>query len=157
VDLFIYPYLFNFECFLSLGAVTWKERHNLWVLGSTSELVNLTILAKKIYIYLLLEFLEAKSQREKKMYLKGALDSAYFHRMRKATIYQIDTTGKLCRYQIRTLSYIKTKRVMHQELRRQVKIHKIFEKLNTGINIYIFLPPPFFFFLINVKKQQRHA
>jgi len=49
------------------------------------------------------------------MYLKGALDSAYFHRMRKATIYQIDAAWKLCRYQTRTLSYIKAKRLMHQE------------------------------------------
>jgi hypothetical protein len=77
------------------------------------------------------------------MYLKGALDSAYIHRMRKATIYQINAAGKLCRYQTRTLSCIKAKRVMHQELRHQVKIHKISEKLNTGINICIFLP--FFF------------
>jgi lactam utilization protein B len=43
------------------------------------------------------------------MYLRGALDSAHFHRMRKATIYQIDAAGKLCRYQTRTLSYIKAK------------------------------------------------
>jgi hypothetical protein len=35
----------------------------------------------------------------------------------------------------KTLSYIKEKRVMHQELRHQVKIHKISEKLNIGINI----------------------
>jgi hypothetical protein len=35
-----------------------------------------------------LEFPEAKSQREKIMYLRGALDSAqFFHRMRKITIY----------------------------------------------------------------------
>jgi hypothetical protein len=47
VDLFIYPYLISFECFLSLGAATYKECPDLWVLGSTSELVNLTILAKK--------------------------------------------------------------------------------------------------------------
>jgi hypothetical protein len=64
VDLFIYPYLFSFECFLSLGAVTQKECQNLWVLGSTSELVNLTILAKKKSLSL--ECPEAKSQREKK-------------------------------------------------------------------------------------------
>jgi hypothetical protein len=76
------------------------------------------------------------------MYLKGALDSAYFHRTRKTIIYQIDEAGKLCRYQTRTLSYIKAKRVMHEQLRNQVKIHKISEKLNTGINICIFLPPP---------------
>jgi lactam utilization protein B len=61
--------------------------------------------------------------------------------MGKVTIYQIDAVGKLCRYQTRTLSYIKPKRVMHQELRHQVKIHKISEKLNTGINICIFPPP----------------
>jgi hypothetical protein len=129
VDLFIYPYLFSFECFLSLGAATQKECQNLWVLSSTSELVNLTILAttKKS---LSLEFPEAKSQREK-TYLRGALDSAHFHRMRKVTIYQIDAAGKLCRYQTITLSYIKAKRVMHQELRHQVKIHKKSEKLNT--------------------------
>jgi hypothetical protein len=47
VDLFIYPFLFSFECLLSLGVATYKECHNLWILGSTSELVNLTILAKK--------------------------------------------------------------------------------------------------------------
>jgi len=51
------------------------------------------------------------------MYLKEALDNAYFHHMRKATIYQIDAARKLCRYQTRTLSYIKEKRVIHQELR----------------------------------------
>jgi hypothetical protein len=61
------------------------------------------------------------------MYLRGALDSVYFHRMRKVTIYQIDEAGKLCISQTRTLSYIKTKRVMHQELRHHVKIHKISE------------------------------
>jgi hypothetical protein len=43
--------------------------------SSTSELVNLTILAKKS---LSSEFPEAKHQREKKKYLKGALDSAQF-------------------------------------------------------------------------------
>jgi len=48
---------------------------NLWVLGSTSELVNLTILAKK---YLSSKFPEAKSQREKKIYLREALDSAQY-------------------------------------------------------------------------------
>jgi hypothetical protein len=88
------------------------------------------------------------------MYLKGALDSAYFHRTRKTIIYQIDEAGKLCRYQTRTLSYIKAKRVMHEQLRHQVKIHKISEKLNTGINICIFLPPPPF---RKREKQQKHA
>jgi len=53
VDLFIYPFLFSFECFLLLGAATYKKS-------------------------LSLEFLEAKSQREKKKYLRGALDSAQF-------------------------------------------------------------------------------
>jgi hypothetical protein len=72
--------------------------------------------------------------------------------MRKATIYQIDAVGKLCRYQTRTLSYIKAKRVMHKELRHQVKIHKIFEKLKLGINVHIFLPSPPYFFL---KKKQK--
>jgi hypothetical protein len=62
------------ECFLSLGAATKKECQNLWGLGSTSELVNLTILAKKS---LSLKFPEAKSQRAK-MYLRGALDSSHF-------------------------------------------------------------------------------
>jgi hypothetical protein len=33
------------------------------------------------------------------MYLRGALDNAHFYRMRKATIYQKDAAGKLCRYQ----------------------------------------------------------
>jgi hypothetical protein len=32
------------------------------------------------------EFSEAKNQRRKKMYLRGALDSAQIHRMRKVTI-----------------------------------------------------------------------
>jgi hypothetical protein len=41
------------------------------------------------------------------MYLRGALDSAHFHLMRKATIYQRDAAGKLCKYQAWTLSYIK--------------------------------------------------
>jgi len=90
------------------------------------------------------------------MYLRGALDSAYFHRMRKATIYQINAVGKLYIYQTRTLSYIKAKRVMHQELRHQVKIHKISEKLNTGINICNFLPPFFFFFFLKGKKQKNN-
>jgi hypothetical protein len=81
--------------------------------------------------------------------------------MRKVTIYQINAAGKLCRYQTRTLSYIKAKRLMHQELRHQVKIHKIYEKLNTRINICNFLLLFFFFFLVLLKnkrqKQQRHA
>jgi lactam utilization protein B len=81
-------------------------------------LVNFTILAHK---NLSKDFLEAKNQRRKKMYLRGALDSAHFHRMRKVTIYQIDAAGKLCRYQTRTLRYIKVKGLMHQELRHQVK------------------------------------
>jgi hypothetical protein len=85
------------------------------------------------------------------MYLRGALDSAYFHRMRKATIYQINAVGKLYIYQTRTLSYIKAKRVMHQELRHQVKIHKISEKLNTGINLCIFLP----LFFFSKKKNEK--
>jgi hypothetical protein len=41
------------------------------------------------------------------MYLRGALDSAHFHRLRKATIYQTDVAGKLYRYQAWTFSYIK--------------------------------------------------
>jgi hypothetical protein len=81
------------------------------------------------------------------MYLKGALDSAYFHRTRKTIIYQIDEAGKLCRYQTRTLSYIKAKRVMHEQLRHQVKIHKISEKLNTGKKIK----------KKRREKQQKHA
>jgi hypothetical protein len=39
---------------------------------------------------------------------------------------------------------------MHQELRHQVKIHKIFEKLNKGINICIFLP---LFFVENKSRK----
>jgi len=73
--------------------------------------------------------------------------------MRKVTIYQIDAAGKLCKYQTRTLSYIKAKRVMHQELRHQVKIHKISEKLNTGINLCIFLP---LFFFSKKKKRKKN-
>jgi hypothetical protein len=45
------------------------------------------------------------------MYLRRALDSAHFHLMRKITIYQIDPVGKLCRYQTRTFSYIKAKKI----------------------------------------------
>jgi hypothetical protein len=86
VDLFTYPYLFSFECFLSLGAATYKECQNLWVLGSTSELVNLTILEKKKKISHL-EFPEAKSERrEKKNTLGEPWKMHKFHRMRKATI-----------------------------------------------------------------------
>jgi dsDNA-specific endonuclease/ATPase MutS2 len=33
------------------------------------------------------------------MYLRGALDSAHFHRMGKVTIYHQDATGKLSKYQ----------------------------------------------------------
>jgi hypothetical protein len=33
------------------------------------------------------------------MYLRGALDSVHFHRLRKATIYQTDAAGRFCRYQ----------------------------------------------------------
>jgi len=87
----------------------------------------LTILAHK---NLSKDFSEAKNRRRKKMYLRGALDSAHFHFMRKVTIYQIDAVGKLCRYQTKTLSYIKVKGLMHQELRHQVKIHRISKKLN---------------------------
>jgi hypothetical protein len=42
------------------------------------------------------------------MYFRGALDSAHFHRISKVTIYQKDVAGKLCRYQARSLNYIKT-------------------------------------------------
>jgi hypothetical protein len=78
--------------------------------------------------------------------------------MKKVTIYQIDAAGKLCKYHARTLSYIKAKRVMYQELRHQVKIHKISEKLKTGINIRKFLsPPPPPFKEKKKAKQQKHA
>jgi lactam utilization protein B len=90
------------------------------------------------------------------MYLRGALDSAYFHHMRKITIYQIDAVGKLCRYQTRTLSYITAKRVMNQELRHQVKIHKISEELKLGINVCILLPSSHFFFK-KIKAEKKHA
>jgi hypothetical protein len=54
--------------------ITWccnlEKMLNLWVLGSTSELVNLTILAKKS---LSIEFPEAKSQSEKKKCTLGEL------------------------------------------------------------------------------------
>jgi hypothetical protein len=45
---------------------------------------------------------------------------------------------------------------MHQELRHQVKIHRISEKLNKGIKFCISLP---FFFLLKIKaeKQQKHV
>jgi hypothetical protein len=44
---------------------------------------------------------------------------------------------------------------MQQELRYQVKIHRISEKLNKGIKICIF---PFFLWKKNSKrKQQKHA
>jgi hypothetical protein len=47
---------------------------------------------------------------------------------------------------------------MHQELRHQVKVHKISEKLNKRIKICIFLPPLFFFLLkIKADKQQKHV
>jgi hypothetical protein len=46
---------------------------------------------------------------------------------------------------------------MHQELRHQVKIHKISEKLKTRINICIFPPPPFFVENNKIEKQQGHA
>jgi hypothetical protein len=94
--------------------------------------------------------------REKKMYLRGALDRAYFHRMRRVTIYQIDVAGKLCRNQTRTLSYIKAKRLMHQELRYQVKTHKISEKLKLWINVCIFLPPIFFKKKIKRRKKNKN-
>jgi hypothetical protein len=45
--IFLFIRFYSIECFLSLGAATKKEWQNLWVLGSTSELVNLTILAKE--------------------------------------------------------------------------------------------------------------
>jgi hypothetical protein len=42
---------------------------------------------------------------------------------------------------------------MHQELRRQVKIHRISEKLNKGIKISIFLPPTPFFLVENKSRK----
>jgi hypothetical protein len=44
---------------------------------------------------------------------------------------------------------------MHQELRRQEKIHKISEKLNKGIKICIILPPPLFFFENKSRKTTK--
>jgi hypothetical protein len=70
VDLFIWPVSFNFECLLSLGAATYKECKNLWILSSTSELVNLTILNKKKISLI-------KKSEERKKYIRGALDSAH--------------------------------------------------------------------------------
>jgi hypothetical protein len=46
---------------------------------------------------------------------------------------------------------------MHQELRHQVKIHWISEKLSKGIKLCIFLPPHPFLLKIKVEKQQKHA
>jgi len=58
-------------------------------LGSTSELFNLTIIAKK-KISLKIIFKKQKNRDKKKIKknknLRGALDSGRKHRMRKATI-----------------------------------------------------------------------
>jgi hypothetical protein len=83
MDLLIYPYLFNCECFLPLGAATYKKCQNLWVLVLISKLVNLTILAQKKNLS---KDISEEKKSEKKKNLRGALDSAYFHRMRKVTI-----------------------------------------------------------------------
>jgi hypothetical protein len=96
VDLFTYPYLFSFECFLSLGAATYKECQNLWVLGSTSELVNLTILAKTISH---LKFSEAKSQRREKNTLGELWIMHNFSLHNKSNYLVLRCTGKLNRYQ----------------------------------------------------------
>jgi hypothetical protein len=64
-DLFIYLKLLKYKCFCHLVL-------------QPRELVNLTILAKKKKISLSSEFLEAKNQIVKKMYLRGALDSRQF-------------------------------------------------------------------------------
>jgi hypothetical protein len=65
--------------------ITWcynlGESQNFEVLGSTSELINLTILAKekrKRKISPLSEFSKDKNLKGKKMYLKRILDSAQF-------------------------------------------------------------------------------
>jgi hypothetical protein len=80
MDLFVYPYLLKIKCFLSLSAVNYKECQNLWVLGSISKLVNLTIFAKKNLSHQNFQKLKI---RERKMYLRGALDSTQFHCMGK--------------------------------------------------------------------------
>jgi hypothetical protein len=43
---------------------------------------------------------------------------------------------------------------MHQELRHQVKIHKISKKLKLGINVCIFLRLPFF---LKKKMKKKHT
>jgi hypothetical protein len=42
----------------------------------------------------LIQNFQKQEVREKKMYLRGVLDSAHFHRMRKVTIQLLDTQKK---------------------------------------------------------------
>jgi hypothetical protein len=107
VDPFIYPFLFNFEYLLSLGAVTLKECQNLWVLGSTSELVNLTILAKQ---NLPKKKSRSKKSEERHKYLMGALDSAHFSLQEKSDYLvwmPLGNYADIKKKKKKTLSYIK--------------------------------------------------
>jgi hypothetical protein len=59
------------------------------------------------------------------MYLRGALDSAHFHHMRKVTIQPLGKTWQ--KYSHKLSIIFKHSQLMHNELRYQVKIQAIFD------------------------------
>jgi len=73
------------------------------------------------------------------MYLKGALESAHFHRMRKVTIQLLHTHEKLGRYKLSIIS--KQSQLMHNELRYQAKIQAISDmpRKNKFPNFFLLL------------------
>jgi hypothetical protein len=59
------------------------------------------------------------------MYLRGALESAHFHCMRKVTIQLLQSREKLGRYSHKLSIISKQSQLTHIELRYQAKIYAI--------------------------------
>jgi hypothetical protein len=93
------------------------------------------------------------------MYLRGALESAHFHRMKKVTIQLLCI--KLGRYSGKLSIISNQNRLMHNELRYQAKIQAIsnMPRKEKKYNFMQFLPNFFFFFFLKkVKnKNSKHA
>jgi hypothetical protein len=81
------------------------------------------------------------------MYFRGALESAYFHRMRKVTIQLLRTEEKTWQiYSHKLLIISKQSQLMHNKLRYQAKIQAISDMpRKRKKNLLQFLPIFFFF------------
>jgi len=118
--------------------------------------VNLAILSKTSS---LIQKVKKQKVREGKMYLKGALDSAHFHRMRKEPILLLHKQEKhLANIVIKLSNISKHSKLMLTELRYQVKIHTISNRPRDKKKILQILP----FFKKKKRKrkqtkQSKHA